>query len=264
MPAALALCHNYSGLSYFPHALEILLHHVLDDEVDNQSTNEKLPDAASPPRPLLPSVLSFLQASIPAHLYLDILVQCTRKTELRSWRTLFAHLPPPKELFEQALNLNNLKTAGGYLLVLQEFEDDDKDKEDGTGGEDGIEDYVVRLLKLASQKGDWDLCKELARFLIALDASGRMLRSAVNKAGLNLGNGSGSGRLGGIQNAPNGTSPNDTASSSVGSNRGLGLGIPSHQLSASTSTIRPDGNHRREDSDISTSSAGTATTAPQH
>lgn len=248
MPAALSLCHNYSNLSYFPHALEILLHHVLDDEVDNQASDEKLP-GVSPPRPLLPSVLSFLQASLPAPLYLDILVQCTRKTELRSWRTLFAHLPPPRELFEQALKLNSLKTAGGYLLVLQEI--DDKE-----GGE--LEDYVVRLLKLASQKGDWELCKELTRFLIALDASGDILRRSINKAGLNIGNGSGSSQLKNL-NTPNGTS----TSSASESNTGLGLSFASRRPGSSSTLVPGVNRHRREDSDVSTSSGGTATTAPQ-
>lgn len=246
MPAALSLCHNYSDLSYFPHALEILLHHVLDDEVDNQASDQKRL-GVSHPRPLLPSVLSFLQASLPAPRYLDILVQCTRKTELRSWRTLFAHLPPPRELFEQALKLDSLKTAGGYLLVLQEI--DDKE-----GGE--LEDYVVRLLKLASQKADWELCKELARFLIALDASGDILRRSINKAGLNIGNSS--SQLKNL-NTPNGTSD----SSAHEPNQGLGLSF-SHRRPTSSSTLIPGVNrHRRDDSDVSTSSTGTATTAPQ-
>ncbi|KAB8238800.1 RIC1 family protein [Aspergillus alliaceus] len=180
MPAALSLCQHFSHLSYFPHALEILLHHVLDEEVDNESRDSKVGDPSQKYNPLLPSVISFLQASLPARVYLDIVVQCTRKTELRSWRTLFTYLPPPRDLFEQALRLNSLKTAVGYLLVLQAFEDDD-------GHEAPIEDYVVRLLVLASQRSDWELCGELARFLIALDGSGEMLRRAVDRTGLRNG-----------------------------------------------------------------------------
>lgn len=247
MPSALSLCHNYSGLSYFPHALEILLHHVLDDEVDNQALDEKLP-GVSPPRPLLPSALSFLQASLPAPLYLDILVQCTRKTELRSWRTLFAHLPSPRELFEQALKLNSLKTAGGYLLVLQEIDDEE-------GGQ--LEDYVVRLLKLASQNGDWELCKELARFLVALDGSGEILRRSINKAGLNIGNGIKSSQLKNI-NTRNGTSTSEPHNTG-----GLGLSFSDRRPTSSSTLIPGVNRHRREDSDVSTSSDGTATTAPQ-
>ena len=139
-------------------------------------------------------------------MYLDIVVQCTRKTELRSWRTLFTYLPPPKDLFEQALKLNSLKTAVGYLLVLQAFEDEEDEHEAP------IEDYVVRLIALASQRGDWELCAELARFLIALDASGEMLQRAIARAGLR--NGAGAGMQG------NGVNSSGT------SMKGLGLALP--------------------------------------
>lgn len=155
-PAALHLSHHYQHLLYFPHALEILLHEVLDEEVDTQPPLEQA---------LLPSVLSFL-SSFPQ--YLDIVVQCTRKTEVRSWRTLFSNLPPPEELFEESLQKGNLKTAGGYLLVLHTFEE-----LRSTG------DQVVRLLQRAKDEGDWELCKELARFLMALDESGATLRSTL-------------------------------------------------------------------------------------
>ncbi|EPS32114.1 hypothetical protein PDE_07073 [Penicillium oxalicum 114-2] len=179
MPAAVSLSRHFSHLSYFSHGLEILLHHVLDDEVDNNSRAHKAGDSTVPEEPLLPTVIAFLQASIPTREYLEIVVQCTRKTELRFWRTLFTYLPPPKDLFEQALRLDSLKTAVGYLLVLQAFEDEEEHDHDGH-----IEEYVVRLIGLASQKGDWELCGELARFLIALDSSGEMLKRAVSRVGL--------------------------------------------------------------------------------
>ncbi|KAL6708423.1 WD40 repeat protein [Coniothyrium glycines] len=155
-PAALHLSYHYQHLLYFAHALEILLHEVLDEEVDTQPRPEQA---------LLPSVLSFL-SSFPQ--YLDIVVQCTRKTEVRSWRTLFSNLPPPEDMFEESLQKGNLKTAGGYLLVLHTF-----DELRSTG------DQVVRLLQRAKDEQDWELCKELARFLMALDESGATLRSTL-------------------------------------------------------------------------------------
>ena len=171
--AASSLALRYQHLPYFSHALEILLHTVLDDEVD------------SPPDPesaLLPPVQSFL-SSFPD--YLDILVQCTRKTEVRSWRTLFASLPSPQELFEASLEKGMLKTAGGYLLVLHTFEESESSSE-----------QCVRLLRRAKQAGDWDLCKELARFLMALDTRGGMLREAVKEMeNQNAGDGKDSGHL---------------------------------------------------------------------
>ena len=159
--AALNLSCHYRHLPYFSHALEILLHTVLDAEVESSPSK----DGA-----LLPSVLSFL-SSFPD--YLDILVQCTRKTEVRSWRTLFAYLPPPQELFEESLQKGLLKTAGGYLLVLHTFEELESSSE-----------QCIRLFQKAKAAGDWDLCKELARFLMALDESGLRLREAMERINL--------------------------------------------------------------------------------
>lgn len=138
-----------------------MLHNVLDEEVDS---------APPPEVAQLPVVLSFL-SSFPQ--YLDIVVQCTRKTEVRSWRTLFAYLPPPAELFEESLQRGSLKTAGGYLLVLHTFEELSSSSE-----------QLVRLLARAKNEGDWELCKELARFLTALDESGDTLREALEMVDL--------------------------------------------------------------------------------
>ena len=158
---ALSLSCHYQHLPYFPHALEILLHVVLDKEAENPPSSE---DA------LLPPVVAFL-SSFPE--YLDVIVQCTRKTEVRSWWTLFAHLPPPQELFEESLQKGLLKTAGGYLLILNTFNELDTSSE-----------QAIRLLEMAKVAADWDLCKELARFLMALDESGDTLRHAMEKISL--------------------------------------------------------------------------------
>ncbi|TGO64583.1 hypothetical protein BOTNAR_0086g00230 [Botryotinia narcissicola] len=159
--AALHLAHQYQDLEYFAHSLEILLHNVLDEEVDTPPS----PEAA-----LLPGVLSFL-SSFPQ--YLDIVVQCTRKTEVRSWRTLFTYLPPPQELFEESLQRGSLKTAGGYLLILHTFEELSSSSE-----------QLVRLLSRAKDEEDWELCKELARFLTALDETGATLMEALEMVSL--------------------------------------------------------------------------------
>lgn len=153
---ALRLAQQYQNLEYFAHGLEVLLHHVLDEEVDS---------APKPEEAILPRVLSLLSSF---KQYLDIVVQCTRKTEVRSWRTLFAYLPPPQELFEESLQRGSLKTAGGYLLILHTFE------ELGAASEQS-----VRLFSRAIREEDWDLCKELARFLAAMDESGETLREAM-------------------------------------------------------------------------------------
>lgn len=160
--AALNLSHYYEKLPYFSHSLEVLLHNVLDDEVDAS------PDVAE--IALLPTVLSFL-SSFPA--YLDIIAGCTRKTELRSWRSLFNCLPPVQSLFEESLSKDMLKTAGSYLLILHAFDEGSFNAQ-----------QIATLLSRAKEAGDWELCKELARFVVGIDASGDLLRTVFEDAGL--------------------------------------------------------------------------------
>ena len=171
-PAALHLSDSFQQLPYFPHALEVLLHNVLDDEVD-----------ASPEHAdtnILGSVLYFL-SSFPS--YLDIIVGCTRKTEIRSWRTLFDYLPPVHELFEESLLKGQLKTAGGLLLILHTFNEESFNAQ-----------QIARLLRQAKVEGDWDLCKELARFLVGIDDSGTTLKEALVAAGMQRGDDNGGER----------------------------------------------------------------------
>lgn len=151
------LSHRYQKLPYLPHALEVLLHNVLDDEVESPPQSDSA---------LLPTVLSFLSSF---EEYLDVVVQCTRKTEVRSWDTLFSHLPPPLELFDASLEKGALKTASGYLLVLHTLTDIQS-----------TSPQVIKLLRAAKEAQDWELCKELARFLMALDESGATLEYALD------------------------------------------------------------------------------------
>jgi WD40 repeat protein len=178
--SALSLANQYDYLSYFPHTLEILLHHVLDDEVDARPVKPNSKEVAkSIPDSPLPTVLSFLQTVLSLSQYLSTIVQCIRKTEVTSWRTLFAHLPEPHTLFEEALALEDLKTASGYLIVLQGLDEEEDEEPDIQT----LEGYVVTLLKLARQKNDFELCSELARFMIAIDPRGNALRRVINEAG---------------------------------------------------------------------------------
>ncbi|KAM0322826.1 hypothetical protein ACHAQA_009167 [Verticillium albo-atrum] len=160
---AVSLAQQFQHLEYFPHALEMLLHQVLDDEVDS---------APAPEKAILPRVLSLLSCFKE---YLDIVVQCTRKTEARQWRTLFAYLPPVQELFEESLLRGSLKTAGGYLIILHTLD------EMGSAPE-----QTVRLLSRAMREQDWDLCKELARFLAAMDETGDTLRDAMEQVNVSI------------------------------------------------------------------------------
>ncbi|POS86577.1 hypothetical protein EPUL_001471, partial [Erysiphe pulchra] len=154
--AALNSAQRYQGLNYFSHSLEMLLYNILEKEVDACSSGENS---------LLPVVISFL-SMFPQ--YLDIIVQCTRKTEIRSWRTLFKYLPTPQELFDESLRNGSLKTAAGYMIIVQTF-----------GELSTSSELLIRLFLRAKDEEDWTLCKELANFLIALDPSGDILSGAM-------------------------------------------------------------------------------------
>lgn len=157
------LSQQYEGLEYFSHGLEVLLHRVLDEEADT---------SPKPEEAVLPRVLSLLSSSKE---YLDIVLQCTRKTEVRQWKTLFAYLPPAQELFEESLQRGSLKTAGGYLIILHTLDELEASLEQS-----------VRVLTRAVREGDWELCKELARFLAAMDETGETLKEAMKMANVGV------------------------------------------------------------------------------
>lgn len=85
-----------------------------------------------------------------------------------------------------------LKTAGGYLLVLHTFEGEEElvskpgNASAGSGATTSTSSsqHLIRLLARARDEGDWDLCKELARFLMSVDESGDTLREALELVGL--------------------------------------------------------------------------------
>ncbi|KAK7694310.1 hypothetical protein QCA50_001492 [Cerrena zonata] len=89
------------------------------------------------------------------------------------WPRLFDVVGNPKSLFEVCLASGRLKTAASYLLVLHNLEQ----------LQDGHTD-VVRLLRTAISAKDWQLCKELLRFLHSIDETGAALRNALSETEL--------------------------------------------------------------------------------
>ena len=71
---------------------------------------------------------------------------------------------------QMCLASQRLKTASSYLLVLHNLEQLGEDNDD-----------AVRLLKSAVEGKDWQLCRELLRFLHSIDDTGAALRSALSK-----------------------------------------------------------------------------------
>lgn len=70
---------------------------------------------------------------------------------------------------QKCLALNQLTTAASYLLVLHNLEQ----LEDNRG--------AVRLLNKAYDAKDWQLCRELLRFLHSIDETGSSLREALSQ-----------------------------------------------------------------------------------
>ena len=160
---AVNMARGYASLEYFSYMLEILLHEVLESKDDGA----------------LSRTVEFLK-NFPREM-LDVVVGCTRKTDVRKWEQLFKAVGPPRILFEKALDMGLLKTAGGYLLILQTLPDKDihdscQDKgknvvsKNDNNKEESVDDRDARVLfKRAYMAGEWELCKELARFLASID-----------------------------------------------------------------------------------------------
>lgn len=74
---------------------------------------------------------------------------------------------------QTCLATQRLKTAGSYLLVLHNLEQLDENNYD-----------AVRLLQSAVDGKDWQLCRELLRFLHSVDDTGSALRDALWKTNM--------------------------------------------------------------------------------
>ncbi|XP_019759391.2 guanine nucleotide exchange factor subunit Rich isoform X1 [Dendroctonus ponderosae] len=134
------------SLPYFPHSLELLLHEVLEEEA---TSKEPIPDAQ------LPSVVEFIM-EFPV--YLQTVVQCARKTEIALWPYLFSAAGKPKDLFQECMTKKQLETAASYLIILQNLETSSVSRQ-----------YATLLLNTALDQSKWELAKDLARFLRAID-----------------------------------------------------------------------------------------------
>ena len=88
---AVTFASYYKELTFFAHALEILLHTIVEAEADLESTE------TNPTGGVLPTVVEFLDHFDAA---LDVVVGCARKTEMTRWRRLFDIVGNPKALFE--------------------------------------------------------------------------------------------------------------------------------------------------------------------
>jgi len=143
----------------------MLLHTVV--ESDLAATSDGVDEN---PHDVWPTVIEFLDYFDAS---LDVVVNCARKTEPTGWRRLFDVVGNPKGLFETCLASDRLKTAASYLLVLHNLEQLDENSTE-----------AIRLLISAVKGKDWQLCRELLRFLHSIDDTGQALRNALSHADL--------------------------------------------------------------------------------
>ncbi|KAJ1953379.1 WD40 repeat protein, partial [Linderina pennispora] len=132
---------------FFPHAMEILLHEVLEREIDTQQQNH---NGISDDR-VLPRVIRLLENFSQ---FDEIVVHCARKTEAAFWSTLFDCLGGPARFFRQCLAKQKLETATQCLIILQTLEPSETSAR-----------LVLSLLEMAVQRQNRDLCLEILRFL---------------------------------------------------------------------------------------------------
>lgn len=163
---AVSFATHYQHLVFFAHALEILLHAIVEEDRAEHSAVA----GADGETGVLERTIEFLDYF---DVSLDVVVGCARKIEETRWPRLFDVVGSPRSLFETCLASGRLKTAASYLLVLHALEQLD----------DGQRD-AVRLLRAAMAAKEWGLCRDILRFLRSIDDSGAALRVAVNDAGI--------------------------------------------------------------------------------
>jgi hypothetical protein len=95
---ALRFAKEFDQLSYFTHALELLLHRALEDDYASKTEHSKGKISLFYLNILaLSNVVRFLEY-FPS--YLDIIVNCARKSEVSLWKFFFSIVGDAKVLFE--------------------------------------------------------------------------------------------------------------------------------------------------------------------
>jgi hypothetical protein len=189
---AVRLASQYQNLVFFAHALEILLHTVVEAEPESEPLTDQQTDERDGDE-LLRTVIAFLDYFDEA---LDVVVRCARKTEMTRWPRLFYIAGDPAELFEVSffpygarnlltvlqtcLRTKRLKTAAQYLLVLHTLRPVGENEDEAHSRADAAR----RLFEDAMAVNDIRLCRELLRFLRAADDTGAVLTEIVRSTDL--------------------------------------------------------------------------------
>ncbi|KAI8323483.1 hypothetical protein GQ54DRAFT_309984 [Martensiomyces pterosporus] len=166
----------FEHLQFFPHAMEILLHEVLEREMDRDSatppdgSNAPLAVAAAHgntmPPAVLPRVVGLLENFAA---FYDIVVHCARKTEAAFWSRLFECVGGPERFFRQCLANDLLETATQCLIILQTLEPASVN-----------EGNILALLAKVVATKNRDLCLEILRFLKMTAESDPSMRNLLS------------------------------------------------------------------------------------
>lgn len=179
---ALSVAKSFRSLNYFEHMLEVLLYDVLVNasSVIQQATSVHKTTKHDSTE-LLKSAVYFISQfpEMP-----DVVVNCTRKIEIKYWSKLFSVLGSPQALFEQCIDKEKLVTAGGYLLVLHNLDQNTLTKNKEHDISLKTMDNTIQLLKVANNSKNWDLCKELLRFVRSIDPSGELFKKVLVAANI--------------------------------------------------------------------------------
>ena len=94
---AVAFASHYQHLVFFAHALEILLHSVVEDDASMNHADTESDTDASDDESVLSRTIEFLDYF---DVSMDVVVGCARKIEVTRWPRLFDVVGNPKTLFE--------------------------------------------------------------------------------------------------------------------------------------------------------------------
>lgn len=183
--SALSIVKNYQHLKYFDHMLEVLLYEVLVNHSSmpgdiEESNTDQSSSAENDSLTLLRNTIDLISKfpQMP-----EIIVGCTRKTEIKYWKRLFAVLGSPQKLFDQCMESGKLVTAGSCLLVLHNMDQlDTKKKTEEIDTSTDTMKNTAELLRAAHEAQNWELCKELIRFVRSIEPSGLLLKKILSSA----------------------------------------------------------------------------------
>eukprot|EP00002_Diphylleia_rotans_P008762 TRINITY_DN1874_c0_g1_i4.p1 TRINITY_DN1874_c0_g1~~TRINITY_DN1874_c0_g1_i4.p1 ORF type:complete len:1115 (+),score=149.97 TRINITY_DN1874_c0_g1_i4:53-3397(+) len=155
---AYQIAQKWSTSMQFSHSLELLLHEALEEQT--LSIARSIPEDSSLHRAVR------LLKQFPQ--FPDIVVHCTRKTDISHWGHIFKCVGSPKALYERCLLSRPLSTAASYLIILRNVE-----------GQIVTNRCAVRLLESSLQQHEYQLARDILRFLNALDGQERFTRYEV-------------------------------------------------------------------------------------